>query len=243
MSFLPQRFRSKSVSTSPAMEENASQSCPNLLDLDDNTLNVNVSAACSKFAQTPSPDLMPLDSPSKRNRKSKKHRPLFLLPMRFRRAKERRAQTQALKLPVCSLMNLHSPSLEPPTNVRPKHTRPTGLGLGLGLGGLLGNEVRSSRDKIRRGSDPSPTSYVSDKSHKLSTVIERSDLDDDCNYLDGQQSCPNLLEASGCCANVAINEVPISSPPICIVVSSSDDRSGLRTDPYKRLLGKSLEQV
>ena len=298
MSFFPQRLRSRSVSTPHVCDQ--SQSCPNLLDLDDDL--ADASAAGSSSARTPGPELLSLAS-SPKGQKSKKNKSLFLLPAKFRRAKERKAQTQALKLPVYPI-NPHNTlmmvplqgSLKPPMNVRPKHTRPTGLGLG--LGGLLGSNLKNPSRKLRRGSDScilSPSNGIKQVHNMLTTVIEHSSMEDDCsdlecnlkspsynsrlrrgsdscmlspsrdmkqshllstdiehsnleeedcnNDFDGRQSCPDLLKSS---VRVAINDAPVSAPPICIVVSSSGDESGrnlLKADPYKRFLGKSLEQV
>ena len=298
MSFFPQRFRSKSVSAPHVCDQ--SQSCPNLLDLDDDLAGAN--AATSSSACTPGPELMSLAS-SPKGQKSKKNKSLFLLPVKFRRAKERKAQTQALKLPVypinsqnTSMMIPLQDSLEPPVNVRPKHTRPTGLGLG--LGGLLGSNLKSPSNKLRRGSDScilSPSNGIKQVHNMLTTVIEHSSMEDDCSDVectlnspsyssslrrgsdscilspsrdmkqshllstdiehsnleeedcysnfDGRQSCLDLLKSS---VRFAINDAPVSTPPICIVVSSSGDESGrnlLKADPYKKFLGKSLELV
>lgn len=309
MSFFPRRFRSKSVSTPHGCDDSSSQSCPNLLDLDDDddlagASSINV--AGSNSALTPGPELMSLAS-SPKGQKSKKNKAMFLLPVKFRRAKERKAQTQALKNPIYPINNSTSQitpllvpvqgSLEPPMNVRPKHTRPTGLGLG--LGGLLGSALKSpSGKKLRRSSDSgilSPSSGIKQTHNMLSTVIEHLSLEDDCSDLgsnlkspsctsklrrgsdscilspsnemkrnrrligtliehsnleeedfdfDSRQSCPDLLKSSP--IRVAINDAPISAPPICIVVSSSGDGSKqnlLKADPYKKFLGKSLELV
>ena len=262
MNFFPQRFRSKSISTPHVDDQNASQSCPNLLDLDDDLpggASVDPADSISRFARTPGPELMSLNNASspKDNKPKKYGKSLFLLPVKFRRAKERKAQTQALKLPVYPLgnssysQNTSSSSmmvplqsdLEPPMNIRPKHTRPTGLGLG--LGGFLGSNLKSPNSKLRRGSDScilSPTSNDASQSHMLSTVIEHSTLEEDCDF--GRwQSSPSLLKTI---ARRFSTNPPVSAPPICIVVSSSGDESGrnlLKLDPYKKYLGKSLEQV
>lgn len=308
MSFFPQRLRSKSVSAGPH-ECDLSQSCPNLLDLDDDLAGTASAVSSRSTARTPGPELVSLAS-SPKGQKSKKCKSLFLLPVKFRRAKERKAQTQALKLPVYPINSSQNTSmmmvplqdsLGPPTNVRPKHTRPTGLGLG--LGGLFGGNLKSPRGKLRRGSDsclPSPSSGIKHVNSILTTVVEHLNSEEDCsdldsNYLsspsysrqlrrgsdscilspsrdnmkqgcllpvctdiehssnvkeedcsndfDGRQSCPDLLKSS---VRFADNDPPVSAPPICIVVSSSGDERGrnlLKADPYKKFLGKSLEQV
>ena len=206
MSLFPRKFRSKSVTT-PPRESDLCQSCPNLLDLDDNFAGVSGAnvPACSNSSRsaalTPGPEFMSLETGAmspKGQKSTKKNKCLLFLPVKFRRAKERKAQTQALKLPVypinsshdaspSSSMMVQSPlqdSLEPPTNVRPKHTRPTGLGLG--LRGLLGNNLRSSpmsSSKLRRGSDsciPSPSLGIKQVHNTLlATVIEHCNSDDD----------------------------------------------------------------
>ena len=316
MSFLVPRFRSKSVTTPPSLSE-LSQSCPNLLDLDDDLASAaNAVASSNSTALTPGPELLSLAS-SPKGQKSKKNKSLFLLPVKFRRARERKAQTQALKLPIYPINSSQNSSsssmmapglpdgLEPPMNVRPKHTRPTGLGLG--LGGLLGNNLKSPKGKQRRRSEsclPSPSSGIKQVHNMLTTVVEHSNLEDDCidldssNYLkspmgsygrqmrrgsdscilspsrdmeqnrqlsadiehsnivdqedcdidcdfDSRQSCPDLLKPLVRFA-VTNDAPPVSAPPICIVVSSSGDESRrnlFKADPYKKYLGKSLEQV
>ena len=192
MSFFPRRFRSKSISTPHGCDQSSSQSCPNLLDLDDDDLAgaSSINVAGSDFARTPGPELMSLAS-SPKGQKSKKNKSLFVLPVKFRRAKERKAQTQALKNPVYPINNSSSQnvptlvplqgSLEPPMNIRPKHTRPTGLGLG--IGGLLGSALRSPNGKLRRGSDSSilsPSSGIKQTHNMLSTVIEHLSSEDNC---------------------------------------------------------------
>ena len=316
MNFLAPRFRSKSITTPLNLSE-LSQSCPNLLDLDDDLASAAKAVASSNSAAlTPGPELLSLAS-SPKGQKSKKNKSLFLLPVKFRRARERKAQTQALKLPVypinssqnSSSSSMMAPSLpdglEPPMNVRPKHTRPTGLGLG--LGGLLGSNLKSPGAKQRRRSEsclPSSSSGIKQVHNMLTTVIEHSNLEDDCidldsgNYLKSptssygrqmrrgsdscilspsrdmeqsrllgadiersnvvdeedcdvdcdfksRQSCPDLLKHSVRFA-ITNDAPPISAPPICIVVSSSGDdsrRNQFKADPYKKYLGKSLEQV
>jgi hypothetical protein len=83
-----------------------------------------------------------------------------------------------------------------------------------------------------------------------SADIEHSNVDEeeedcDCDFVDSRKSCPNLLKSLVRFA--AINDAPpVSAPPICIVVSSSGNegkRNLLKADPYKKYLGKSLEQV
>ncbi len=309
MSFFPPRFRSKSVSTPPNLCD-LSQSCPNLLDLDDDLASAaKASASSNSAALTPGPELLSLASSPKGQKSAKKNKYHFFLPVKLRRARERKAQTQALKLPVYPINSSSSNNMvpspdkvDPPMNVRPKHTRPTGLGLG--LGGLLGNNLKSPRGKLRRGSDsclPSPSSGIKQVHNMLTTVIEHSNSDDDdcsdldsnylksptssysrrmgrgsdscllspsrdmeqtpllsstdiehsnveeeedcgCDFVDGRKSCPNLLKSLVRFA--AINDAPpVSAPSICIVVSSSGERNLLKADPYKKYLGKSLEQV
>ena len=259
MTFFPQRMRSKSIATPEECERSLSQSCPNLLDLDAN-LDTRVESACSKNAHTPGPETIQSiasnqSSPS--GSKSKKfHKSLFLLPMKFRRARERKAQTQALKLPVYPLVATSSShnaptstgrfpcTLEPPLKVRPKHTRPTGLGLGLGLG-LVGNGLTNPTGKLRRGSDSCILSPSSERETCSLVDIEHSGEDCDSN---GRQSCP---DSGGSIEHIKATTVhPFSAPPIHIIVSSSGDEGAgssgcnlLKSDAYKKSLGKSLEQV
>lgn len=245
MSFFPRRSRSKSTCSALQVNPSASLSCPNLLDLDEDISEADVGSECTS-ALTPGPEMLSLSlaSSPKENKTKKLHK---LLPSKFRRAKERKAQTEALKLSIYPLSNSFDSSssrdqcsLEPPSNVRPKHTRPTGLGLGLGSG-FLGGSLLSPRCKLRRGSDslvPSPTSNRNrlefTDGERLSGIREDSDT-----YCDVNVKPPTHRRFT-----IA---PPSSAPPIFIVVSRSGEGKGsgnlLGTDGYKKFLGKSLEQV
>ena len=229
MSLIPQRLRSKSISSPLQIHQTASQSCPNLFDLDEDRGEDNTYTG-PYHALTPSPSSSP-----KLNKPRKLHKSLFLLPSKFRRAKERRDQTQELKLPLCPLSPLSEDppnsavdtphtNLEPPLNVRPKHTRPTGLGLGLGRGLLGSNLISPGRlSKLRRGSDSSILSPTN------------SGDGDGQDMLDIEHSGRLLTQRRSSLAP------PSSAPPIFIVVSRSGNERG--GDGLKRYLGKSLEQV
>ena len=243
MSFFPQRLRSKSICSPLECSKSSSLSCPNLLDLDDELASGDTDLPERNTALTPGPEMMSsLVSSPKGNKSKKLHKTLFLLPTKFRRAKERRAQTQALKLPVFPLMDplsedtptpteeLSQCTLEPPLNVRPKHTRPNGLGLGLGL---FGHNLASPTNKMRRGSDSCILSPSSER-HESETVADNEQI---C-----QRSCNDIKSLARRRNTLA---PPSSTPPIFIVVSRSVDKKsgGLNPDALKRFLGKSLEQV
>lgn len=246
MSFFPQRLRSKSISSPLGCGNSASQSCPNLLDLDEDIAGVKNDLVKSSTAHTPGPELLSLSmtsSPKGSNKQKKLQKTFFLLPTKFRQKKERKAQSQALKLPVFPLMDPlsedspdgtdsgshdRSSSIELPFNVRPKHTRPTGLGIS--LQGLLGSDLpSSSANKMRRGSDSCILSPSSERNNESIAVT------------DSEQPCDSKYLAH------RRNTVapPSSVPPIFIVVSRTLDKAGstLSTDPLKRYLGKSFEQV
>ena len=243
MNFFPQRLRSKSISAPVRCDQTASLSCPNLLDLDDE----DGSGGCSsKTARTPGPELMSLGSSAKCGVKAKKlQKSLFLLPSKFRRAKERKAQTQALKLPVYPLSPLSedpsvstttSYSVDPPLNVRPKHTRPTGLDLNLSQG-LLGSDLVSPSGKMRRGSDScilSPTNSMERGGNNNKTDIEHLGEEVDAMY----RPSPKML------AQRRRTFAPLSpTPPFFVVISRSEDERGSDSLKLKKYLGKSLEQV
>ena len=249
MSFFPRRSRSKSVCTGLQVNPAASRSCPNLLDLDEGGAegDTEENVECTT-ARTPGPELMSMSLAASVPKPKKSPKNLLLLPSKFRRARDRKAQSQALKLPVFPLTHSSSPdslssdqcSLEPPVNVRPKNSRPTGLGLSLGAG-FMGGGLLSPRGKFRRGSDslvPSPTSLRSRlemiEGERLSGIREDSDSYCDENFKPPAQRRNTIAP-------------PSSAPPIFIVVSRSGDGKGgvnsFGSDGYKKFLGKSLEQV
>lgn len=245
MNFFPQRLRSKSISAPVQFDQTAaSLSCPNLLDLDED-VGGDCDTCSPKIARTPGPELMSLASSPKSVKAKKLQKSLFLLPSKFRRAKERKAQTQALKLPVYPLSPLsEDPSIStttpcsmcPPMNVRPKHTRPTGLGLSLGEG-LLGSDLVSPSGKIRRGSDScilSPTSGMDRRGSNNKTNIEHSGEEGDAMY----KPSPKVL------AQRRRTFAPLSpTPPFFVVISRSEDERGSDSLKLKKYLAKSLEQV
>lgn len=243
MNFFPQRLRSKSISAPLRCDQTASSSCPNLLDLDDDVSGDYGYTCSSKAAHTPGPELASMASSPKGAKVKKLQKSLFLLPAKFRRAKERKVQTQALKLPVYPLNSFSDiPSISmttpytvgPPLNVRPKHTRPTGLGLSLGQG-LLGSDLTSPGGKMRRGSDScilSPTSSM-DRGASNKTDIEHSGEDYDTMYKPSPESLAQRRRTYA---------PPSPTPPIFLINRSGDERGsdGLK---LKKYLGKSLEQV